>query len=77
MFRLIKTEELNALVQKGAEAGKYVMIDSRPSGRYHQAHIPTSVSLPFDAMDKLDKEGRFLRCCLPIRIRCWCFIAAA
>ncbi|MHB8122306.1 MAG: rhodanese-like domain-containing protein [Desulfuromonadaceae bacterium] len=55
---LIKTEELNALVQKGAEAGKYVMIDSRPAGRYHQAHIPTSVSLPFDAMNKLDKEGK-------------------
>ena len=55
---LIKTEELNALVQKGAETGKYVMVDSRPAGRYHQAHIPTSVSLPFDAMDKLDKEGK-------------------
>ena len=55
---LIKTEELKALVQKGAEAGKYVMIDSRPAGRYHQAHIPTSVSLPFDAMNKLDQEGK-------------------
>jgi len=55
---LIKTEELKALVQKGPEAGKYVMIDSRPAGRYHQAHIPTSVSLPFAEMEKLDKEGK-------------------
>lgn len=55
---LIKTEELNALVQKGPEAGKYVMIDSRPGGRYHQAHIPTSISIPYADMDKLDKEGK-------------------
>lgn len=55
---LIKTDELQALVQAGPEAGKYVLVDSRPAGRYHQAHIPTSVSLPFDAMDKLDKEGK-------------------
>lgn len=55
---LIKTDELQALVQAGPEAGKYVLVDSRPAGRYHQAHIPTSVSLPFDVMDKLDKEGK-------------------
>lgn len=55
---LIKTEEVQAFVQKGPEAGKYVMIDSRPAGRYHQAHIPTSVSLPYAEMEKLDKEGK-------------------
>jgi rhodanese-related sulfurtransferase len=55
---LIKTEEVQALVQKGPEAGKYVMIDSRPAGRYHQAHIPTSVSIPYAEMEKLDKEGK-------------------
>lgn len=54
---LIKTEEVQALVQK-ADAGNYVMIDARPGSRYHQAHIPTSLSLPFGEMEKLDKEGK-------------------
>jgi len=56
--KLINTEELQALVQAGPGACEYVLIDSRPAGRYHQAHIPTSVSLPFAEMDKLDKEGK-------------------
>ncbi len=55
---LIKTEEMQQLVAKGPEAGNYVLFDARPAGRYHQAHIPTSLSLPFAEMEKLDKEGK-------------------
>lgn len=54
---LIKTEEVLALIQQ-ADSGSYVMFDARPAGRYHQAHIPTSLSLPFSEMDKLAKEGK-------------------
>lgn len=55
---LIKTEEIQALIQKGPESGNYLIFDARPAGRYHQAHIPTSLSLPFAEMDKLAKEGK-------------------
>lgn len=55
---LIKTEEMQQLVAKGPEAGNYVLFDARPAGRYHQAHIPTSLSLPFAEMDKLAKENK-------------------
>lgn len=71
---LIKTEEVQALVQKGPEAGKYVLIDSRPAGRYHQAHIPTSVSLPYSEMEKMDKEGKSPPSCQMTRLPCWYFI---
>lgn len=55
---VITTGELKALVDKGPEAGNYLLFDSRPAGRFHAATIPTSVSLPDTEMVKLDQEGK-------------------
>jgi hypothetical protein len=67
---LIKTDEVAALVEKGVEKGKFVIIDSRPSPRYEQAHLPYAVSLPFHLWDEVkdkvlpqDKETMLIFYC--------------
>ena len=49
---LISLEEVKALVAQGPEAGKYTLIDARPTAPYLQGHIPTARSLPFGAFEK-------------------------
>jgi len=51
--QLADTEEVARLVAKGPEAGKYVLLDSRPENFYNEGHIPTAVPMPFPAFDKL------------------------
>jgi len=46
----IKTEELSELYESGTDM---VVIDSRPAGRYAQAHLPNAISIP---VPKLKKE---------------------
>lgn len=55
---VISTEALKALVDKGPEAGNYLLFDSRPAGRFHAATIPTSENLTDKEMEKLDQEGK-------------------
>lgn len=55
---VIGTDALKALVDKGPEAGNYLMFDSRPATRFHAGTIPTSLMLPVAEMEKLDKEGK-------------------
>ncbi len=51
----IAAVELMQLVKKGGES--FVLIDSRPAGRYVQGHLPGAVSVPFN---ELEKEGEKL-----------------
>ena len=51
--QLAGVEEVANLVAKGPEAGKYVLLDSRPDTFFNEGHIPTAVSMPFFAFDKL------------------------
>lgn len=55
---VISTDALKALVDKGPQAGNYLLFDSRPAGRFHAATIPTSQHLTDSEMEKLDKEGK-------------------
>lgn len=55
---IISTDALKALVDKGPEAGNYLLFDSRPAGRFHAATIPTSENLTDTEMAKLDQEGK-------------------
>ncbi|MDK9717491.1 MAG: rhodanese-like domain-containing protein [Trichlorobacter sp.] len=55
---VISTEALKALVDKGSEAGNYLLFDSRPAGRFNAATIPTSQHLTDAEMEKLNKEGK-------------------
>lgn len=55
---LMTLEEAKTLVGKGPVAGRYVMYDSRPVTRYDEGHVPTSMSLPYAAMEKADQEGK-------------------
>lgn len=57
---VISTEALKALVDKGPEAGNYLLFDSRPAGRFHAGTIPTSQNLTDAEMEKLDKEGKVI-----------------
>jgi hypothetical protein len=52
---LASVEEVADLVAKGPEKGKYVLLDSRPADMYNQGHIPTALSMPFFAFDKLQE----------------------
>lgn len=54
--QLISTEEVAALVAKGPEKGKYILLDSRPMERYNEGFIPTAVGMPFFAFDKLAEK---------------------
>ncbi len=51
--KLADVDEVAALVAKGPEKGKYILLDSRPENMYNEGHIPTAVSMPFPAFDKL------------------------
>ena len=48
----IETAEVESLVKTGPEAGKYLLVDSRPAGKYNESHIPTAVSIPFAELEK-------------------------
>ncbi len=51
--QLAGVEEVANLVAKGPEAGKYILLDSRPDNLFNEGHIPTAVSMPLFAFDKL------------------------
>jgi hypothetical protein len=53
---LIAVEQLAELVAKGPDKGKYVLLDSRPEEMFNQGHIPSSLSMPFFAFDKLQEK---------------------
>jgi len=46
----IAAAELEALLKKGG--GNFVLIDSRPAGKYHEGHLPGAVSIPLNALEK-------------------------
>jgi hypothetical protein len=50
--QLASVGEVEQLVAKG-DTADYVLIDSRPPRRYNEGHIPTALSMPFFAFDKL------------------------
>jgi len=45
--KLVKYDEVAAMVAKGPEAGNYMLVDSRPLPRVQEGTIPTAVNLPF------------------------------
>lgn len=51
----IAAAELQELLKKGGDS--FVLIDSRPAGRYSQGHLPKALSIPFN---ELEKEGEKL-----------------
>ncbi len=53
----MQPEELAKLVAVGPEKGNYVLIDSRPTARFDEGAIPTSISIP---VPKIEKDGKDL-----------------
>lgn len=53
---LITTADVEKLVALGPEKGKYFLFDSRPLPRFQEGAIPTAVSLPFPAFDKMAEK---------------------
>lgn len=51
----IAAAELLELIKRGDDS--FVLIDSRPAGRYIQGHLPRALSIPFN---ELEKEGEKL-----------------
>jgi hypothetical protein len=54
--KLATVEDIADLVAKGPEKGKYILLDSRPENLYNEGHMPTAVSMPFGAFDKLAEK---------------------
>lgn len=50
---LFKTADVEKLLAQGSEKGKYFLFDSRPLPRFQQGYIPTAISFPFAAFDKM------------------------
>jgi rhodanese-related sulfurtransferase len=53
---LLSTSDLEKLVAKGPEKGKYFLFDSRPALRFNEGAIPTAVNLPYPAFDKMAEK---------------------
>lgn len=53
--QLATTEDVERLVA-GESGQPYLLVDSRPGLRFHEAHIPTSVSIPFSSMHTMRSE---------------------
>ncbi len=51
----IAAADVQLLLEKGGES--FVLIDSRPAGRYIQGHLPKALSIP---LNELEKEGEKL-----------------
>ncbi len=48
----ITAAELDALIRKGPAAGNFLVIDSRPAGKFNEGHLPTAISIPFSELEK-------------------------
>lgn len=48
----ISAAELDSLIRKGPVAGNFLLIDSRPAGKFNEGHLPTAISIPFSELDK-------------------------
>lgn len=62
--KLIKVDELSKLIYDNSQKGRFLLIDSRPSPRYHEGHIPGAI-LIYDAefdknIEKLPKDKDIL-----------------
>jgi len=44
--KLVKYDDVAALVAKGPVAGNYMLVDSRPPPRVQEGTIPTAINLP-------------------------------
>lgn len=54
--KAISLAEVEALVAKSPEEGKYAVIDSRPDIKYYEGHLPWAQSLPWQEMkERLDE----------------------
>jgi hypothetical protein len=51
--KLISTADVEKLVARGPEKGTYLLIDARPAPRFMEGAIPTAVSIPFPAFEKM------------------------
>jgi Rhodanese-like domain len=51
--QLLGADEVAQLVAKGPAKGNYILLDSRPGTFYNEGHIPTALSMPLFAFDKL------------------------
>jgi rhodanese-related sulfurtransferase len=50
---LISTPEIEKLIALGPEKGNYRLFDSRPAPQFQEGAIPTAISLPYPAFDKM------------------------
>ncbi|MBI5586331.1 MAG: hypothetical protein HY892_21175 [Deltaproteobacteria bacterium] len=51
--QLLSTKDMEKLVATGPEAGKFVLLDSRPAYRFQEERIPGAQNMPLPAFDKL------------------------
>ena len=51
--KLVSTADVEKLVATGAEKGKYLLVDARPTPRFMEAAIPTAINIPFPAFEKM------------------------
>ncbi len=51
--KLLGTADVEKLVAKGPEKGKYLLIDARPAPKFMEGAIPTAINIPFPAFEKM------------------------
>ncbi len=50
--KLVRVDEMAMLVASGPEKGNFVLVDSRPTSRYLEGHIPGAISIPGNEFEK-------------------------
>ena len=53
---VIETSEMADLIKKGPAAERYFLIDTRPSKRYEEGHLPGAVSIPVSELKEKGPE---------------------
>jgi len=51
--KLMTTADIEKLVARGPEKGKYTLVDARPAPRFMEGAIPTAINIPYPAFDKM------------------------
>lgn len=55
VFDIIKPFDINKGVQEFRENKEIVLVDVRSSQEYSQGHIPGSINIPLDSIEKIDE----------------------
>lgn len=68
IFDLVRPNDINKGVQEFRESKEAMLIDVRTRQEYSQGHIPGSVNIPLDSLEKIEKIAEDKK--MPLYVHC-------